>query len=290
METITSFFISYLAGKSIDYMLKLIEGKNKEKEEFISEAKKQNFSEVQIDFVFQKITDMKPTTIRFNSVVNLLTKDCDLSLSKISELLNFNAPDDIYDYIYGEKNIGFNLINKMENLFNVNEEFLLGKNKYPFKVEKNFYSIREALNKAIEIKAKEIYFLLSKDEDSHYSVVIKENEFKYIILRSYWKLKVSEPPYTERRELENLYETYKVLLDLNNKTVSMKFEGRYLSPEDFNSILNGNVYPRAIFDKTHMSYWVDDFIDIGHNRIKQYEGCYGSEFIKAQKEVKSFTE
>lgn len=287
MDTIANFFISYLTGKSIDYLLDLINGNENQKNDLVRELENK-FPEEKIQSISDEIIKIPETTVRFNYILSLLTKNNRLlNLPKISKLLGFSSPNSISKYILGKEDISFEIIEKMEDVFNVNSSFLTEESQKPFKTETGFYSIMDVLYKALEIKSKKIYFLLSDDVESRYSVIIQESDFKYMIIESYWKLHISEPPYTEYSELKNIHELYEVLIRLSTRR-EMNFYGRYLTQEIFSQVFSGNIYPFFIIDKTDMSFWVDDFTDINHHRITQYQNNYGDNFLNAQKEVRSF--
>lgn len=124
-------------------------------------------------------------------------------------------------------------------------------------------------------------FLEQFCETSEFFIVLKLADWKYIICNRIWHLS----DHVGRTGSLQLVSFYNLINKLRNNGFYLKCFGRTLTPDKFEKLYCGQVFPAEIinFDRMNEPWW-DDFTDINnvYPISKNYLKMYGQSFINAQ--------
>lgn len=217
---------------------------------------------------------------RLNQYKDILQEGNDqYTIPRLAKIMGFSSTGELECYFKGEKEPDFAFLEKFSDVFGINYDWLSEGRGKPFVTDGEHYP--ESCYSYIEnLNPEKIYFIRSDAKEGFTGIILQINDYKYKIVDGRWHIS----SYVGAGGQMQIYSMYKLIEKLRENGYHNKCFGKILKDKDFSLLFSGGVIPNLILKKYPLSYWWDDFTDIKHRYIisKNYEFCYGAEFIKAQ--------
>lgn len=215
-----------------------------------------------------------------------------INISELAEFCGYDKTEDLEKYFFGLEEPNNKVKEKICSDLGVNLQWLKHGKGEPFRSQEAYELYAEDYLETIINKCpQEIFFIRSKHEDGRACIVLRINEFKYLLLPSEWN--ISE--HVGSTGQKQIYSFYKLIKGIQNlKSTNYQFQyitivGNHIEQADFNNLICGKIYPESAI-KFYNDNWWDDLTDINHawHYAPSYKKEYGSSFIEAQEIIKDF--
>lgn len=140
-------------------------------------------------------------------------------------------------------------------------------------------------------EAEKIYIVIGNECYGNYlRIILKYNDIKYKCYKKSFIFHVSAGAagQTQLMEVYDFLQKVKAMRNKNGQEIYPS-SAYFLSEEQWNNLMQGNMYPAAIRKvKDYKAHIMDDFLDVGnlYRSKEQYRLWYGEEFIKCQEYIR----
>lgn len=222
----------------------------------------------------------------FLALVNDRSHAEDLTISEIAEQLGLERITELDDYFSGADEPPIELLKRIADLYCISSEWIVhGKGSPFYHSEPFFLEAHESLALIRESAPEEIIFVRSASEFGECVIVLKYNEWKYHRLNSYCHVSA----HVGGTGSAQLLSIFNLITDLSKPTRSAYCVGQTLSAEEFENLVNGEVFPGAILEKRRFkSLWWDALLDIEyeHSTASKYADLYGVALVDAHRVIR----
>jgi hypothetical protein len=197
----------------------------------------------------------------------------------ISTVLGLPNPSTYQNFLQGKIDLDNASIKKISDEFNIDLNWLYTGKGYPFILESaaicSKYQLEQFLYKNSLMS---ILFLKANSEIGEARIIIKINEWKYLISSTTWHISSN----VGRGGITQLVDLYNLVNFLNHKNI--KIISSIVEPQEFEDYMLRKLFIGNLFNKPKSSHWAEDFTDIKHLHVlsKDYKQIYGAGFTSAQ--------
>lgn len=281
------WFFSGIGVSILSWIKNVFLKKRNKKIEYSQEPEKK---ETTLKSNVSSFTETDQLTQRFQHVLTLMNfTSCygGFTKAKLAKIMKLDKISSLEKYSIGEEEPSFEFLEQFCETFGINYLWMTEGIEQPFNNNKyirfypiNYYDDIECL------QPEEIYFIRCESEISEFFIVLKLTDWKYIICNRIWHLS----DHVGRTGSLQLVSFYNLINKLRNNGFYLKCFGRTLTPDKFEKLYCGQVFPAEIINFDRMDHpWWDDFTDINNDYpiSKNYLKMYGQSFINAQRIVRT---
>lgn len=224
-----------------------------------------------------------------NSINQCRYPEDKINIEYLCEFLGFSSANELKCYYISDVEPTFPFIDGIAEGLEVNSKWLKNGSGKPFSSQlppPRYHRAMDYLQDIIDIKPKDIIFVLSNDPKPYLGIVLKINELKYDYFPEYYHFS----NHVGAGGQSQILSIYNLINELNINKLIDDCIVRIISKEVFEKLFNGEIYTGTVCQgKRPPGYWFDDFLSLYKSQEKKkiYINSYGEAFVECQSIVKA---